>query len=342
LVLYYTSERFGTAWNLDIWMTTRSTLSDDWTEAVKFGRNINTTDWDFGPHVLPGGRVMLFSSGRPGGVGGHDHWITRRATPSEPWGVPENLGPAINSPADDRCPFLAADGPVYFHSDRQGLPESFALWRVPVMPLINGHGVDASSVVTPYGLQLYFASDREGGIGEVDLWMSTRPTKDDEWGEPFNLGEPLNSPTWDVRAALSPDGLEFYFCRGYGAEGDLWVATRASLDDPWGAPTNLGPAINDDTLDCGPCLMPDGLTLYFYSDRLGEPPGGDMWMTTRPTLADARGTPINLRAPLNTGTWDYWPHIAADGLALLFCSSREGGYGNEAVGMARRSSVSDP
>jgi OOP family OmpA-OmpF porin len=118
LALYYTSDRFGTPWDLDIWMTTRTAPSEAWTEAVKLGPNINTTDWDFGPHVLPGGRVMLFGSDRPGGVGGHDHWITRRATTSDPWGVAENLGPTINSTADDRCAFLAADGCVYFHSDR--------------------------------------------------------------------------------------------------------------------------------------------------------------------------------------------------------------------------------
>ena len=143
LALYYTSDRFGTAWDLDIWMTMRATLSDAWAEAVKLGPNINTTAWDFGPHVLPGGRVMLFGSDRPGGVGGHDHWITRRAATSEPWGVPGNLGPAINSTADDRCPFLAADGCVYFHSDRQGPAESFDIWRAPVQPVVDldGDGV---------------------------------------------------------------------------------------------------------------------------------------------------------------------------------------------------------
>ena len=140
LALYYTSDRFGTAWDLDIWMTTKPALSDPWAEAVKLGPNVNTTDWDFGPHVLPGGRIMLFSSDRPGGVGGHDHWITRRATTSEPWGVPENLGPMINSAADDRCPFLAADGSVYFHSDRQGPPESFDIWRVPVVAVVDLDG----------------------------------------------------------------------------------------------------------------------------------------------------------------------------------------------------------
>lgn len=137
LALYFTSDRPGGSWDLDIWMTTRSTVLDGWTEAVNLGSNINTSEWDFGPHVFPGGRVMLFGSGRAGGVGGHDHWIARRKTTSDPWGLPVNLGPTINSAADDRCPFLAADGYVYFHSDRQGPVESFDIWKAPVQPIVD-------------------------------------------------------------------------------------------------------------------------------------------------------------------------------------------------------------
>ena len=137
LTLYFTSDRPGGSWDLDIWMTTRSTVSDPWTEAVNLGPNINTSEWEFGPYVLPGGRVMLFGSGRPGGIGGHDHWMARRKTASDPWGMPVNLGPIINSEADDRCAFLAADGSVYFHSDRQGPPESFDIWRAPVFPVVD-------------------------------------------------------------------------------------------------------------------------------------------------------------------------------------------------------------
>ena len=137
LTLYFTSDRPGGSWDLDIWMTTRPTVSDPWTEAVNLGPNINTSEWEFCPYVLPGDCVMLFGSSRAGGVGGHDHWITRRKTTSDPWGIPVNLGPAINSTADDRCAFLCADGSVYFHSDRQGPPGSFDIWRVPVSPVVD-------------------------------------------------------------------------------------------------------------------------------------------------------------------------------------------------------------
>ncbi len=203
---------------------------------------------------------------------------------------------------------------------------------------INSPGTDASPLVTPDGLQLYYGSDREGGLGGLDLWMSTRPTTDDEWGEPVNLGESFNTPDWDLGPSLSADGLELYFARlVYEGDypGDLWVAKRDATDAPWNEPVNLGPTVNSALFSCGPCISSDNLTLYFYSDESGT---GDMWMTTRPTSADPWEAPVTLESPVNGEAWDYWPHVAADGLALLFCSDRDG---TEDVWMARRPSVSD-
>ncbi|MBW2173975.1 MAG: PD40 domain-containing protein [Deltaproteobacteria bacterium] len=202
-------------------------------------------------------------------------------------------------------------------------------------PVINGADKDASLLITPDGLQMYFGSIREDGLGDFDLWMSTRTTKDDAWGEPVNLGESFNSPGTDLGPSLSADGLELYYSR----EDDLWVAKRASTNDPWGEPTNLGPTVNSEEFDCGPCISPDGLTLYFYSFLTYD---GAIWMTTRPTVSDAWGSPVMLDSPMNTETLDYWPHITPDGLAFFFSSDREGGYGSNDVLMVRRSKVSHP
>ena len=208
-------------------------------------------------------------------------------------------------------------------------------------PRINGPGVDASPLVTPDGLELYFCSDQEGGLGEVDLWMCTRLTTDDDWGPPVNLGERVNSPTWDLGPSLSADGLEMYFCRGYGEMADIWVTRRDSINDPWMESINLGPTVNSTVMDCGPCILPDGLTLFFYSVRLGDPPGGDIWMTTRTTVSDSWGSPVNVGSPVNTDTWDYWPSLSAGGRVMMFCSGREGGQGNEDVWMVKRPTTSD-
>jgi hypothetical protein len=202
-------------------------------------------------------------------------------------------------------------------------------------PLINGADKDASLSITPDGLQMYFGSIREGGLGDFDLWMSTRSTEDDAWGEPVNLGESFNGPGTDLGPSLSADGLELYYSR----EDDIWVAKRASINDPWGEPTNLGPTVNTEEFDCGPYISPDGLALYFYSFLTYD---GAIWMSTRPTVSDAWSQSIMLDSPINTETLDYWPHVTPDGLAFFFSSDRVGGYGSNDVMMARRSSVSDP
>ena len=80
--------------------------------------------------------------------------------------------------------------------------------------IINGSGIDASQVMTPDGLQLYYGSDREGGLGEVDIWVSSRSTRNDEWEPPVNLGPNVNSPAWDLGPSLSADGLTLYFASG--------------------------------------------------------------------------------------------------------------------------------
>jgi len=210
--------------------------------------------------------------------------------------------------------------------------------------LVNSPGIEASPLITSDGLQLYFNSDRDGGLGGVDLWMASRPTKDDEWGPPVNLGPTINSPAWDLGPSLSADGLTLYFSseREGGSGGlDLWMASRVTPVDPWVESVSLGAHINSDYMDCGPYILSDGLTLFFYSDRLGDPPGGDIWMTTRATVSDSWSPPVNLESPVNTETWDYWPSLSAGGRVLLFCSSREGGYGNEDVWMAKRPTASD-
>jgi Tol biopolymer transport system component len=127
------------------------------------------------------------------------------------------------------------------------------------------------------GLELYFSSDRPGGYGVVDIWVATRATPNDEWGEPVNLGPPVNTTAGEYYPCLSPDGLLLFFSDfdnlsyrirpgGYG-RSDIWMTRRKSIVDPWEEPVNLGPGISTIAYDCQPRLSPDGTVLYFTSSR---------------------------------------------------------------------------
>lgn len=103
--------------NVDIYQTHR--LADgSWSEATSIDNRINGIDtWESQPSVTPDGQWLYFASNRKGGYGGIDIWCCHR-NPDSTWGRPENLGPAVNTPLNEKCPFIHADGKtLYFASN---------------------------------------------------------------------------------------------------------------------------------------------------------------------------------------------------------------------------------
>ena len=77
---------------------------------------------------------------------------------------------------------------------------------------INTSYFDYDACLSTDGLSLFFGSRRPGGSGDTDIWLATRPTKNDPWDTPVNLGPKVNSPYHDTDPSLSADGLSVYFC----------------------------------------------------------------------------------------------------------------------------------
>jgi Tol biopolymer transport system component len=107
---------------------------------------------------------------------------------------------------------------------------------------LNSTSVDRQPAIRRDGLEIFFASDRPGTLGALDLWVSTRMSIADPWSTPVNVGAVVNGTQVDARPALSFDGTTLYFqSTRPGAVGcpsgatscvfDLWVTTRARLDD---------------------------------------------------------------------------------------------------------------
>jgi hypothetical protein len=222
-------------------------------------------------------------------------------------------------------------------------------------PPINTSYDDQPVGITADGLSLYLASKRPGGESEwVDIWVSTRPTKDDPWEEPINLGSPVNTPRSEEETDISSDGLTLYIRRAEGYEltpngapnWDIWVSTRATTNDPWDTPVNLGSPINTPVEDMDPSISADGLTMYFSSRRSGGLGEIDLWMTSRPTINDQWSEPVNLGPPVNGPYADDCPEIGPDDLTLLFTSYRPGGIGGGSgdgdLWMSTRPTKNDP
>jgi hypothetical protein len=146
LELYFSSSRSGGYGYSDIYVTRRATTNDPWSETENLGPVVNSTYNEVWLSLSPDGLLLLFSESeseptRPGGYGGHDMWMARRASLSAPWQAPVNLGPMVNGPGGDHIPRISADGRTfYFLSNRDA---GHDVWQAPIIPIVdfNGDGI---------------------------------------------------------------------------------------------------------------------------------------------------------------------------------------------------------
>ena len=264
---------------------------------TNLGSVVNSSAYDEAPSISADGLTLYFNSNRPGGHGTFDLWKTTRSTKESAWGLPENLGPTVNSSAREGGASISADG-----------------------------------------LSLYFNSTRPGGYGPAlwgDIWVTERATTSETWDEPVNLGPIVNSSSHAFGASISYDGLSLFFGSDSADEpgnDDICVTTRATIDDHWQEPVNLGFVVNSSAHDGGPSISSDGLALFFSGYaiapyRSGGYGNADLWITIRSAVSDTWGEPVNLGPAVNTSYYDFLPCISSDGRTLYFMSDRPGGYG---------------
>jgi hypothetical protein len=272
----------------------------EWSTPVNLGPDVNSASDDLSPHLSSDGLALYFASTRPGSVGAEDLWVARRSSRHEPFGPAANVGPALNTTANERSPALSRNRRLlFFATDRPGGSGGFDVWvswrpdpaddfgwQAPVNlgTGINSAATDAGPsffehvAVIP---QLYMASSRPGGAGGLDLYVGSVPGG---WAGPPALVAELNSAQNDLTPTLRRDGLEIVFATtrtGVVGGFDLWQAFRKSIRDPWSAPTSLGPQINTDANEIFPSLSFDAETLVFQSNRAGGFGAGDIYMSTR-------------------------------------------------------------
>jgi len=267
------------------------------------------------------------------------------------FGNATNLGPVVNTWPWTWDPHISPDGlSLYFNTERKRPDGSWYydvwvttrnkkedVWGQPVELEINTDAFEGAPSLSADGLEMYFVSDRPGGSGSVDIWVTERKTKDSQWGAAVNLGPTVNCAAAENGPSISADGLELYFSEaiwsspsprtGGMGSSDIWVIKRKTKDSPWGAPVNLGPTVNTSAGEASPAISKDGLSLYFMSMRgYGGP---DIWVTTRKSKDDPWGTASNLGPAVNTSHTESNPDISSDGSALYFISDRPGSGGTD-------------
>ena len=130
--------------------------------------------------------------------------------------------------------------------------------------------------------QLFFVSNRTGGFGAFDVYVSER-LPGGTWGAATWIPE-LSSTLPEQSISVRFDGLEAFIIGGappLPAGFDLWVSTRETVLDSWSDPITLGSVVNSAEGDESAHIASHGQTLYFESSRAGGAGRADLYMTTR-------------------------------------------------------------
>jgi len=260
---------------------------------INLGPGVNGPGEDYNAYEAKNGSWLVFQSHRAGNVGGgnerrfhtfgSDLFFSTRLDTG--WSRAERaLG--INTEAHEKEAWWSPDGEWLLfgrHTLRDKSPrgirasiysstwdQQLAAWTTPQLldSVFAGPHITSWPSYCPTTRELFFISNRKGGTGGFDIWVSEQT--DDGWSAPRPV-KALNSHRNEFDVHIVPDGNTLYFSSngrlGFGGH-DIYRCTRQP-DGSWSVPTNLGWPVNSayDELDFA--LNHDGTAAYFNSDRFG-------------------------------------------------------------------------
>ncbi len=245
---------------------------------------------------------------------------------------PVNLGPKINSSAYEADPFW--DGPrkrLYFVSARDGSEDIwYSDWTdtgwtnaQKLGPEINSLERELSPSVSPDGQKFYYITfARPGAINPWDIWVSSWDSSLNDWGTPFELGCPVNTPGVEYSSKIGPDGIALYFfstngnCDSFFQQSGLLYSVFDSLIG-WSIPQSLGPNINAGGGEEYASITADSSWLYFQRNA---------GTFASPWTDSGWGPAFNLTPQM--GERGFTPSIVPSGESLFFYTPLLGGFGN--------------
>lgn len=293
---------------------------------VNLGDSVNSEYDDYWPSISADEKTLVITSNIPRDTllpyseknRQEDFFISTQKNGH--WTARKPLGPPINSEINEGAQSLTADGKAMyfticsrncnlFYSKRTG-----DRWGIPVAlpePVNSKYSTKQPSI-SPDGHTLYFSSNRPGGKGGFDLWLS-HLLDDGSWTEPVNLGDSINTRGNEFSPFIHFDNSTLYFSSdghmGMGGE-DIFVSHKLG-NNIWSKPVNAGYPINTCQVEDGLVVSAKGDHAYFSSVREGSR-RRDIYMfdlpkAIRPTPVSyikgivvnaVTGTPIEAKASL--------------------------------------------
>ncbi len=211
------------------------------------------------------------------------------------WTPMKNMGYPINTSDNEGAQTLSADGRMMIftacnRSDGLGRCDLYwcnrqgNTWSQPknMGRPVNSAYRETQPSISPDGRTLYFSSDRTGGKGNHDIWVSTRDSSD-QWTVPVNLGDSINTKGTEMSPFIHPDNRSLYFSSdGHPGMGgfDLFVSKRNAAGN-WGKAINLGYPINTNKDEIGLIVNARGDKAY-YSSNVNAEQGRDIFSFEMP------------------------------------------------------------
>ncbi len=241
-------------------------------------QEVNSDFSEYLPSLTADGNTMVFT--RKINNDNEDLFISYRATNGS-WSNPQSLDD-INTLHNEGSPSISPDGQslIFVSCDR---PNSFGgcdlylsnyhqgHWSIPVNmgDVINTPAYETQPCLTDNGKVLIFTSNRVGGYGGLDLWMTTKNSKN-HWTNPVNLGNKVNSTGNEQCPFLHQDGKTLFFNSdghlGIGQQ-DLFYCKLVGNKNIWSEPVNLGYPINTPKKESSLIVTYDGHKAIMASDR---------------------------------------------------------------------------
>lgn len=251
---------------------------------VNLGPNINTTNDEYWPSLSADGQTLVITrlvSTYDITLGNHmqEDFFSSSFTDST-WQLAENMGAPLNTMDNEGAQSISANGllmvftvcnrsGVYGRCDLYCSRRENGKWTYPknMGQTINSAAKETQPSLSADGTTIYFASDRPGGKGKLDIWVSHQHD-DGSWSKPQNLGDSINTPGEEMSPFIHQDNTTLYFSSDYhmGMGGfDLFKSTK-NAEGKWSRPINLGYPINTHRDEIGLIVNAKGNMAYFASD----------------------------------------------------------------------------
>jgi outer membrane protein OmpA-like peptidoglycan-associated protein len=273
------------------------------------GSSVNSTYADYSPVLSADQQTLFFTSRRPETKGGEkdqdgnymeDIYMSTKTKAG--WAKAENIGAPINTDFHDANVGMSPDGQtILIYKDDMGDGNIYSTslngdkWSTPIKlnDNINTKHWEPSAFISADGSSLYFISNKPGGYGGRDLYVS-KLTSDGDWGKAENLGPNINTPYDEDAPFIHPDGVSLSFSsNGHNTMGGFDIFTSLLSDDGiWSEPINVGYPVNTTDDDAFYVVSPNNKTAYLSSFREGGLGEKDNYMITFPNRKETALTLI--------------------------------------------------